>query len=148
MRKLIATVAASTAIILATSVASASSTSITYTDHHKTYKLCVTNGGSGDLGYDNLLEIDFQGLKAQPTNITTPANWTSSTYTDGMSWTVQMYTFDPSTGLGVSSTANCSFSFAVAGSGRPDKSAHAAMLWYYSSNGTLDPNDPITISAQ
>ncbi|HEY9287125.1 MAG TPA: hypothetical protein VIT43_03785, partial [Candidatus Dormibacteraeota bacterium] len=92
MRKLIATVAASTAIILATSAANASSTSVSYTDHHKTYKVCVTNGGSGDLGYDTLAEIDFQGLSAQPSNITTPAGWNSATFSDGTSWTVILYT--------------------------------------------------------
>lgn len=146
MRKLLATVAASTAIILATSVAGASSTSVSYTDKHQTYTLCVTNGGSGDLGYDNLLEIDFQGLTAQPTSITTPANWTSATYSNGSTWTAVLYTNNPATGLGTSTTANCGFSFKVAGA-KKDHSAHTTQLYFYSSNGTLDPNDPITVTA-
>ena len=146
MRKLIATVAASTAIILATSVANASSTSMSYTDHHKTYTLCVTNGGSGDLGYDTLAEIDFQGLNAQPTGITTPANWNSASFTDGTTWTLILFV-NPAQGLNPSSTANCGFSFKVAGSGKPDKSAHAAKLYFYSNNGTADSNNPITVTA-
>lgn len=146
MRKLIATVAASTAIILATSVADASSTSMSYTDHHKTYTLCVTNGGSGDLGYDSLAEIDFQGLSAQPTNVTAPAGWNSAAFQAGSTWTLALFT-NPAGGLGTSSTANCGFSFKIAGSGRPDKSAHTANLYFYSNNGTADPNDPIAITA-
>lgn len=149
MRKLLATVAASTAIILATSVANASSTSVSYTDHHKTYKLCVTNGGSGDLGYDQLAEIDFQGLNTQPSNMSAPAGWYSASYLAGTTWTAVFSTGSLTTLLGPSTTANCGFSFQSAGAGnKPDRSAHTTLLYFYSSNGTIDANDPITVTAR
>lgn len=146
MRKLLAATAASVALLMTTSIADASSTLVSYTDHHKTYTVCVTNGGSGDLGYDTLAEINFDGLKAQPTNVTAPAGWNSASFGSGSSWTLILFT-NPANGLGLSSTAYCGFSFKVAGSGKPDRSAHTVQLWFYSNNGTADPNSPMTTTA-
>jgi len=139
MRKLIATVAASTAVVLAASAATASSTSMTYSDSNAAYKLCVTNGGSGDAGYDILGEINFTGLKSQPTTITAPAAWNSASYQDGTTWTLVLWTNGPATGLTTSTTANCGFSFTDPGA-TTDTAVHTAQLWYYSSSGAVDPN--------
>jgi hypothetical protein len=146
MRKLLAVAAASAGLILSTSIADASSTLLSYTDHHKTYTLCVTNGGSGDLGYDTLAEINFGGLVAEPSNVTVPAGWNSASFQAGSTWTLVLFT-NPATGLGLSSSSFCGFSFKVAGKGKPDRSAHPAQLWFYSNNGTGDPNNPITVTA-
>lgn len=146
MRKLIAAAAATVGVLLTTSFAGASSTGVSYTDHHKTYTLCVTNGGSGDPTYDTLSQVNFEGLKAQPTNVTAPAGWNSASFQSGSTWTLVLFT-NPVSGLADTGTANCGFSFKVAGSGRPDKSVHTAQLWFYSNNGTGDPANPITVSA-
>ena len=146
MRKLLAAAAAAAGLLLTTSFAGASATGVSYTDHHKTYTLCVTNGGSGNLTYDTLSQVNFEGLKAQPTNVTAPAGWNSASFLSGSTWTLVLFT-NPVSGLPDTGTANCGFSFTVAGSGRPDRSAHTAQLWFYSNNGTADPANPITVTA-
>ncbi len=114
MRKLLMITAAAAGLLLSTTMASATSTGITYQHVHGAWDVCVTNGGASLAGYTKVYQINFGSFASEPRGVTSPSGWSGSTMQTGSSWSI---TWTANTGSALLTTGGpyCGYSFRAHG---------------------------------
>jgi len=130
MRKLLITAATAAGLLISNVTASAAATtSGTYSGHHGTYSLCVTNNLVNS-GATNMVEVDVKGLPRKPSSLTSPAGWSSTLVSGTTGWTIKWSTF----GFGAGYNGQlCGFGFKMRG--RALTAPLAVTIWDMTADG-------------